>query len=993
MSGPWRAERGGRISREHPLGFTWDGVPLKGYRGDTLASALLAQGVQLVGRSFKYHRPRGILSAGAEEPNALVTLRDDAGREDPNTRATTVLLREGLAAYSQNCWPGVRFDVGALNRLMSPLWSAGFYYKTFMWPRRAWKTLYEPFIRRAAGLGRAPAAADPDQYSTRFAHCDVLVVGAGAAGLAAALAASDTGARVILCDEQHELGGGLLSCGHEKLRGKPAAEWLRDAVKTLTSRAEVTCLPATTAFGYYADNMLGLLQDLSDAPMPGRPRQRLWQVRAGQVVLATGAIERPLVFPGNDRPGILLASAARTYLNRYAVRTGKNIVIYASDDSAYMTARELQEHTGHVRALVDPRVHKADTLSAPLEAVGIEVLSSHAVTGTSGGQRISGARIESLNGNGRSARTLACDCLLMAGGWTPTVHLFSQTRSPLQWSDALREFIPAQSRQATFVAGASRGLRGLDECVADGEYAGDAAACALRASASSRRAPVVTPPVRLDVDAAALDRIATRGKSFVDFQNDVCASDIAQAMREGFQSVEHLKRYTTTGMATDQGKTSNLNAIELAARCLHTHPGEIGTTTFRAPYTPVTFGALAGEHRGQQFDPVRVTPMHEWAVREGAAFEPVALWQRARYFPRDGEDMHQAVRRECRVTRSVAGLFDASTLGKIEVVGPDAAEFLERMYTNAWANLQTGRCRYGLLLREDGFVFDDGVVGRIAADRFHVTTTTGGAARVLHHMEDYLQTEFPELRVWLTSTTDQWAVIAINGPMARRILEPCASDVDLSGPAFPHMAVREGRVCGVDARIFRVSFSGELGFEVNVPSDAGLQTWEALQRHATRYGAVTYGTETMHVLRAEKGYIIVGQDTDGTVTPQDLGMEWAIGKSKTDFVGKRGLLLGDLNRPGRKQFVGLLTSDGRSLLEEGAQVVSSTANGRAAASEGHVTSSYFSEQLNRPIALGLVADGRSRIGTIVRIPTSRGDIEAQVVSPVFYDADGARLNV
>jgi sarcosine oxidase subunit alpha len=535
-------------------------------------------------------------------------------------------------------------------------------------------------------------------------------------------------------------------------------------------------------------------------------------------------------------------------------------------------------------------------------------------------------------------------------------------------------------------------LRTLSDCIDDGTCAGDSAAASLRGTRSSKRAPVPASSERGTVDLAALDRIAGGPKAFVDFQNDVCATDIAQALREGFQSVEHLKRYTTTGMATDQGKTSNLNALALAARTLDTVPHAVGTTTFRPPYTPVTFGALAGRHRDVQLDPVRRTPMHGRALRRGAVFEPVALWQRARYFPLPGESMEAAVLRECRITRNRAGIFDASTLGKIEVVGPDAAEFLERLYTNSWSALRPGRCRYGLLLREDGFVYDDGVVARVAADRFHVTTTTGGAARVLHHMEDYLQTEFPELRVWLTSTTEEWAVIAVNGPLARRIVAPLTQDIDLSGEAFPHMSFATGRVCGFPARVFRVSFTGELGFELNVPADAGAEVWDAIQQSGEQHGAVTYGTETMHVLRAEKGYIIVGQDTDGTVTPHDLGLDWAIGKNKRDFVGKRGLARADLARAGRKQLVGLLTRDGSTVLEEGAQLVAADAAGESRVSEGHVTSSYRSAALNRPIALALLADGRNRIGSTVHVPTARGAVVADVVAPVFYDPSGARLS-
>jgi sarcosine oxidase subunit alpha len=987
----WRLAEGGHIDRSRPVAFTWDGRPLVGYVGDTLASALLANGVHFIGRSFKYHRPRGIVAAGVEEPNALVTVRDGAGREDPNTRATAVPLRDGLAAFSQNRWPNLRFDVGVLNNALSPLWSAGFYYKTFMWPRRAWRTFYEPLIRKAAGLGRAPSSADPDRYSTRYAHCDVLVVGAGPAGVSAALVASESGASVILCDEQRVAGGAFTCFPEEHANVRSGSEWLERAVRDLASRSRVTCLFGTTAFGYYADNMLGLIEELPQSDAADLPRARVWQVRARQVVLATGAIERPIVFPGNDRPAILLASAARAYLHRYAVRVGDSIAVYAVDDSGYAAALDLHSRTGSVRAIVDPRAHVDESLAESARVAGIELLKEHAIFNTRGRHRVKAIEIgpiDSVTGD----RLIACDALLMAGGWTPTVHLFSQTRSPLQWNTAISEFVPGAPRQATWVAGACRGLRGLRECISDGEFAGASAAAALGKKAAIRRAPELQGRSSVSANISSLDRIASTAKAFVDFQNDVCASDILQALREGFQSVEHLKRYTTTGMATDQGKTSNLNALALAARSLQIAPHEVGTTTFRPPYTPVVFGALAGAHRAMQFDPVRRTPLHEWAERRGAVFEPVGLWLRARYFPSAGESMHSAVERECRLTRERAGIFDASTLGKIEVVGPDAAEFLDRLYTGSFNTLRPGRCKYALLLREDGFVYDDGIVARIAPDRFHVTTTTGGAARVLHHMEDYLQTEFSSLRVWLTSITEQWAVIAVNGPLARHIIEPLVEGIDLSPPAFPHMSVAEGRVCGHLSRIFRVSFTGELGFELNVPSNVVPQVWEAVQRSGDAYGAVTYGTEAMHVLRAEKGYIIVGQETDGTVTPNDLGLDWAIGKMKPDFVGKRGLARPDLTRTGRKQLVGLLTTDRSTLLEEGAQIVSARSSAAGQQSEGHITSAYPSAALDRPIALALLVDGRNRMGSVVHVPLSGRTVAAEVVSPVFYDAVGARLN-
>ena len=1010
---PCRLPTGGQIDRARPLRFNWDGRDLQGYAGDTLASALLANGIHLVARSFKYHRPRGIVSAGSEEPNALVTLHADSARHEPNVRATCAELRDGLKASSQNRWPSLSMDLGAASGMLSRIWPAGFYYKTFMWPRKAWQALYEPLIRRAAGAGRAPMHADPDRYSSRFAHCDVLVIGGGPAGIAAALAAAESGARVILTEELNALGGSLLRTPQDTSRGKPALAWLAGAADALEKFPNVTCLTRTTAFGLYAANFAGLVEHLETESEPGSPRQRLWQVRAKQVVLANGALERPMMFPNNDRPGIVLADAARTYLNRFAVAVGSEIVVYACHDSGYAAALDLHRQTGSVRAIVDPRRSPAGALAAEVRAAGIELLPGHEVRDTRGHQRVRSVAVAPLNNRASRPRELKCDALLMAGGWTPSVHLFSQARGGLRWDTALQAFVPSESTPGIWCAGGIRGLASLDESISDGERAGDLAAgaagryCASgtrsadsasaaegHGAAGARSADSI--PVKASnypYPPSQLQLLAQRAKVFVDLQHDVCSSDIALAIREGFHSVEHIKRYTTTGMATDQGKSSNLNAIALAAELLQRPTESIGTTTFRPPYTPVTFGALAAEHRGLDLDPVRRTPLHAWASERGAVFEPVGLWMRARFFPSAGEPMSAAVERECRITRERAGIFDASTLGKIEVVGPDAAEFLNRLYTNAWTRLEVGRCRYGLMLREDGFVFDDGVIARLAPDRFHVTTTTSGAPRVLHHMEDYLQTEFPELQVWLTSITEQWAVIAVNGPMARRVLEPLVEGIDLSAPAFPHMAVREGRICGVDTRLFRVSFTGELGFEVNVPASAAVATWEAIQRSGAKVGAATYGTEAMHVMRAEKGYILVGQDTDGTVTPNDLGLDWAIGKSKPDFVGKRSLARVDLCRSGRKQLVGLLTADARTVLDEGAQVLLESSPSGRGISQGYVTSSYNSIACGRPIALALIADGRARIGSSVHVTTMAGTVEAQVVAPLFYDPEGKRLDV
>jgi sarcosine oxidase subunit alpha len=1014
--GAMRTREGGRIDRSRAVRFRFDGVNYSGFAGDTLASALLANGVHLVARSFKYHRPRGILAAGSEDPNALVTVRRDAARSTPNLRATQVELYEGLDAESQNRWPSLERDVGRINDWLSAFFPAGFYYKTFMWPKTAWKEVYEPFIRRAAGLGEAPTQPDPDRYAQRYAHCDVLVVGAGPAGIAAALAAAGRGARVLLADEQAEFGGSLLGDPSARIDALPALEWVAKSMATLAANPRVTLLPRTTAFGYFPHNFLGLNQRVGEhlaVPVAGQPRERLWQVRAKSVVLASGSIERPLVFPGNDRPGILLAGAAQTYLNRYGVRVGNRVVVVTAADTAYQAALDLHAAGVSIAAIADIRAEVRGPLPEAARRAGLEVITGATVLGTEGDLKVSRIDLGKLeNGVVRSGPSLAVDAVLMSGGFTPSVHLFSQSRGKLQWSPELKAFVPGQSAECERSAGACRGVFELGEVIADGAAAGMAATGRGAATSlggagtaagglaesdggdASRRHSVEAAARGHDGYLGALPQGATpaKHKSFVDWQHDVTTKDLGLATREGFQSIEHVKRYTTTGMATDQGKTSNLNAMAIVAQKLDVPIPRVGHTTFRMPYTPVTFGSFAGTSRGDLFDPVRTTPTHEWAAARGAVFENVALWKRARYFPRSGEGMHEAVARECRAVRGQCGLFDASTLGKIEVVGADAAEFLNRLYVNNWTSLGVNRARYGILCRDDGFVYDDGVVARLAADRFHVTTTTGGAPRVLAMMEDYRQTEWPDLKVWLTSTTEQWAVIAVQGPNARRVLESLVEDVDLSAAALPHMGVARGRICGVPLLLFRVSFTGELGFEVNVPADYGAAVWSAIHAAGQSHGITEYGTETMHVLRAEKGYIIVGQDTDGTVTPDDAGLSWAIGKAKPDFVGKRSLARASMNQPNRMQLVGLRTRDPKVVLEEGAQVAARPGQQPPMELIGHVTSSYASAVLGHSIALAVVAGGRARIGQTLYIPMPGGDIEVEVSAPVFYDPTGARLN-
>ncbi len=995
-----RLPQGGRVDRSRLLAFTFDGKGYEGYAGDTLASALLANGVHLVGRSFKYHRPRGIMTAGSEEPNALVQLRQGE-RTEPNIRATQIELFDGLTAESQNRWPSLAFDVGGVNNLLSRYLPAGFYYKTFMWPASFWMR-YEHFIRRAAGLGKSPALPDPDRYSKTYAHCDVLVVGAGPAGIAAALAAGATGARVMLADEQAEMGGSLL-VESESIDGKPAADWLAESLAALALMPEVRLLPRTTAFGYYDHNYLALMERVSDhlpVPPPQLPRQRLWRVRAKQVVLATGAIERPLVFADNDRPGIMMASAALAYVRRYGVLPGRRAVLLTSNDDAYRAGLELAEAGATVAAIVDLRADPGVAAVERARQRGIEVLTGHAIIGTTGKLRIDSATAAPLanGGVGGGARTLSCDLLLNAGGWTPTVHLFSQSRGKLAWDETIGAFVPGTSVQAERSAGACRGSFTLAQCLAEGHAAGLAAAADAGFPGGSPPAPRAeaqegarTPGRAVWIVPSALP-IGHKAKHFVDFQNDVTAADVRLAHREGYRSVEHLKRYTTMGMGTDQGKTSNINALGILAEAQGRAVPEVGHTTFRPPYTPVTIGGFAGEDRGDLLDPIRRTPMHSWHESLGAPFENVGQWRRAWYYPKPGETMHEAVAREAKAVRTAVGIVDASTLGKIDIQGPDAARLLNMVYTNAFSKLEIGRCRYGLMCGEDGMVFDDGVTTRLGENHYLMSTTTGNAARVLGWLESWLQCEWPEMKVYCTSVTEQWATVAINGPLARRLLSELTADIPLDNESFPFMSMREGTVAGIPARVFRISFTGELSYEVNVPASYGSALWQALLTAGEKYHITPYGTEAMHVLRAEKGYIIVGQETDGTTTPQDLGMGWAVSKQKADFFGKRSFARPDTARPDRKHLVGLLTENPSEVIPEGGQIVAELKDRPPMEMIGHVTSSYESPNLGRSIALALVKNGRNRMGDTLYIPLPDRTIRAKVTEPRFFDPEGTRIN-
>ncbi len=989
-----RLSHGGRlIDRTAPREFAFNGKRMKGYAGDTLAAALLANDQVLVGRSFKYHRPRGIVASGAEEPNALLNLGLGA-RLEPNQRSTTTELFEGAEMGSQNHWPSLEFDVGVVNNSLARFFPAGFYYKTFMHPRSFWKHIFEPVIRQSAGLGRVPKEPDADRYEYAYAHCDLFVAGGGIAGLQAALTAARAGKKVWIT-EQTAFWGGRAPVDGVTVDGKPAEAWVEAAVTELTSLDNVVIKSRTMTVGVYDHGYVLAIERVADhTPGDGRPKQRLWRLRAGQVIAATGAIERPLSFAGNDIPGVMLASAVRDFVVNYGVSPGDRTVVVTNNDDAYRTAIALKKAGLSVPVILDARTEARGTLAEEARALGIRVETGRGIAKVKGGKRVKGVAICLQAGEGAVIEEIACDAVAMSGGWSPVVHLWSHCGGKLNWDeegaffrpDATRPPINHDGSALVVAAGSANGI------LAAGGILADAATAAGGTTEAVAEAPAEasTVPVWIMPQGAG---VKLQSKMWLDYQNDVKVSDVALAAREGYTSVEHTKRYTTLGMATDQGKLSNINGLAVLSKALDTPIPQVGTTTFRPPYTPLNFGAIAGEARGDILQPLRKTPIHDWHIANGAFMEPVGYWQRPFCYPKAGESHADAVNREVLAVRGSLGLLDASTLGKILVKGPDAGKFLDMMYTNLMSSLPVGKCRYGLMCNENGFLIDDGVVARLSEDSFLVHTTTGGADRIHAHMEDWLQCEWWDWQVYAANLTEEYAQIAVVGQNARKVLEKLGG-LDVSKEAFPFMTWIEGTLGGFPVRIYRISFSGELSYEIATPAGHGLALWKALLAAGAEFDVTPYGTEGLHVLRAEKGFIMIGDETDGTVIPQDLNMAWAISKKKADYLGKRGQERKHLASPDRWRLVGLEALDG-SVLPDGAYAVAAGEDRYGGKNmEGRITSTYWSPTLKRGIAMGLVKRGPERMGeTLEFTKLDGGRIKARIVDPVFYDKEGKKQDV
>jgi len=996
MSQPFRLNKEGLINRNKKISFTFNGKKLFGYEGDTIASALIANGIHLVGRSFKYHRPRGFFGAGVEEPNAKLQVEFN-GHSEPNVNATEMELVEGLSATSQNCWPSVNFDIGAINNFLKMFFPAGFYYKTFMWPKSFWYKIYEPFIRKAAGLGVASIEKDKERYEHKFEYCDLLVTGSGPSGLASAYAAAKNGAKVILAEDKPRFGGTLLTddVSIDNLSGK---DWAEKIITELKSMPNVTVKNRSQVFGYYDHNMLVMFERVSDhleKKSKFTPRQRLWYIRAKETILSTGSIERPIVFGNNDTPGIFLSAAAKEYMKVYGVLVGKKPLIFTNNDSAYETALEFKKNNVEP-IILDTREEHSSELIDEAKSKGIDIRFSHGVIVANGYKKVKSAKIGKLNKDKNSfekIETVDCDCICVSGFWTPSVHLASQSGNKLKYEEKIDAFIPDKKKQHETSVGAANGSFTLEESLKHGFENGSN----LSAKITDTKTEIAIPNVN-EKKYGAHDKFwcmplpkNENPKRFVDFQNDVSVSDIEIALREGYRSIEHVKRYTTLGMATDQGRTSNLNGLQLVSNIENKIVPEVGHTTFRPPFTPITIGTIVGREVGMEYMPTRKTPMHEWHEKNNAVFVDAGAWKRPRYYKQGNETLFEASKREAKNVRENVGICDVTTLGKIDIKGPDAAEFLNRVYTNAWMKLPVGKARYGLMLREDGIVMDDGTTTRISENHYHMTTTTAQAANVLSHLEYYLQIVWPELNVNVVSTTEQWAGAAIAGPKSRDMLSKLYPDLDVSNDALPFMGYKEAEFFGVPSRIFRISFSGELAYEINVKSDHGMFMWEKMMEVGKEFGNQPYGTEALSTLRIEMGHV-AGPELDGRTIPSDVSLNGLVSKKK-DFIGKNSLGREAFNVESRQKIVGLIPIDRKSSIPEGSHIVQDQNAKLPNPKLGHVSSSCWSVENNNPFSLAIMKDGKNMIGKkfFAVSPLKNKSIEVEVISSHYVDPEGKRV--
>ena len=996
MSQPFRLNKEGLINRNKKISFTFNGKKLFGYEGDTIASALIANGIHLVGRSFKYHRPRGFFGAGVEEPNAKLQVEFN-GHSEPNVNATEMELVEGLSATSQNCWPSVNFDIGAINNFLKMFFPAGFYYKTFMWPKSFWYKIYEPFIRKAAGLGVASIEKDKERYEHKFEYCDLLVTGSGPSGLASAYAAAKNGAKVILAEDKPRFGGTLLTddVSIDNLSGK---DWAEKIITELKSMPNVTVKNRSQVFGYYDHNMLVMFERVSDhleKKSKFTPRQRLWYIRAKETILSTGSIERPIVFGNNDTPGIFLSAAAKEYMKVYGVLVGKKPLIFTNNDSAYETALEFKKNNVEP-IILDTREEHSSELIDEAKSKGIDIRFSHGVIVANGYKKVKSAKIGKLNKDKNSfekTETVDCDCICVSGFWTPSVHLASQSGNKLKYEEKIDAFIPDKKKQHETSVGAANGSFTLEESLKHGFENGSN----LSAKITETKTEISIPNVN-EKKYGAHDKFwcmplpkNENPKRFVDFQNDVSVSDIEIALREGYRSIEHVKRYTTLGMATDQGRTSNLNGLQLVSNIENKIVPEVGHTTFRPPFTPITIGTIVGREVGMEYMPTRKTPMHEWHEKNNAVFVDAGAWKRPRYYKLGSETLFEASKREAKNVRENVGICDVTTLGKIDIKGPDAAEFLNRVYTNAWMKLPVGKARYGLMLREDGIIMDDGTTTRISENHYHMTTTTAQAANVLSHLEYYLQIVWPELNVNVVSTTEQWAGAAIAGPKSRDMLSKLYPDLDVSNEALPFMGYKEAEFFGVPSRIFRISFSGELAYEINVKSDHGMFMWEKMMEVGKDFGNQPYGTEALSTLRIEMGHV-AGPELDGRTIPSDVSLNGLVSKKK-DFIGKNSLGREAFNVESRQKIVGLIPIDRKSSIPEGSHIVQDQNAKLPNPKLGHVSSSCWSVENNNPFSLAIMKDGKNMIGKkfFAVSPLKNKSIEVEVISSHYVDPEGKRV--